>query len=109
MFCFLGLRLQQRLDRPALVHRAVALGHLVEGQSQVKYLAGVNLSLQHQADQIGQVAAYLGGAAVEMNVSKEQLLAIELHPVRDADVADVSARAGGTDQTCRWMPARWGR
>src|SRR5689334_20339794 len=33
-----------------------------------------------------------------MNVGKEQLLRIELHPVRDTDVAHVPAGPGGTDR-----------
>jgi hypothetical protein len=39
------LREQQRLDRAALVHRTVALRHLLEGQRKVEDLAGVNLPL----------------------------------------------------------------
>jgi hypothetical protein len=34
---------QQRLDRAAFVHGAVALGHLFEGQRQVEDSAGIDL------------------------------------------------------------------
>src|SRR3954469_3320292 len=44
---------EQRLDRPSLVHRPVALRPPVEGQGQVKHLAGVNLPVQHQLDEPG--------------------------------------------------------
>jgi len=62
---------QQRLDRAALVHRAVTLRHLLEGQGQVENLAGVDLSVPHQVDQRGQEAAHRGGTPVEVHVSVE--------------------------------------
>src|SRR5215212_7638056 len=37
------LRAKQRLDRAALVHRAVTLSHLLQRQGQVEDLAGVDL------------------------------------------------------------------
>src|ERR1041385_447937 len=49
----LSLRPQQRLDRAALVHRAVALRHLVERQGQIENLAGGDLPVPHQVDQPG--------------------------------------------------------
>ena len=41
-------RPQQRLDRAAFIHCAVALGHLSERQRQVEDLSGVDLSVQTQ-------------------------------------------------------------
>src|SRR5256885_838755 len=66
--CYLqGLWAQQRLDRAALVHGAVALRHLVERQSQVKDPAGVDFLVPYQIDQLGQVAPYRRGSAVEVD------------------------------------------
>src|SRR5438094_7220734 len=69
---------QERLDRAALVHGAVAFGHLVEGQGQVEDLAGVDPSLAHQIDQLGEVAAHGGRATVQMDVGVEQLRPLQL-------------------------------
>src|SRR5574337_1237491 len=84
-------RTQQRLDRAALVHRAITLRNLLERQSQVEDLAWIDLPIQHQVDELGQVAAHGSRAAMEVHVLEEELLTIELHPVRDADVAHVAA------------------
>src|SRR5438094_6094243 len=92
------LRAQQNLDRAALVHRAVRFGDLVESQGQVKDLAWTYLSVPHQVDQLGQEAAHWGGATVEVDMGEEQLVAIELDPMRDADVAHGPTRAGGTNR-----------
>ena len=54
-------RAQQRLDRPALVHCAITLRHLIEGQREVEHLAGVDRPLPYELDQLGQVAAHRGG------------------------------------------------
>ena len=89
---------QQRLDRAALVHRAVTLGHVVKRQGQVEHLPGIDLPAPHQLDQLGQVATHRSGTAVEANVSEEQLLAIELDSVRDANVAHLPAFPAGTDR-----------
>src|SRR5882672_4079431 len=43
-------RAQQRLDCAALIHRAVALSNLIEGQGQIEDLAGVDLSIPHQVN-----------------------------------------------------------
>ncbi len=40
----LSLRAQQRLDRAAFIHRAVALRHLFQGQGQVEDLGWIDLS-----------------------------------------------------------------
>src|SRR5438128_10183569 len=52
-----SFRIKQRLDCAALVHCAVSLCHLVEGQSQVEDLAGVDLLAPYKIDQLGQVPA----------------------------------------------------
>ena len=77
-----SLRAQQNLDRATLVHRAIRLGYLVERQGQVEDLAWVYLSVPHQVDQLGQEAAHWGGATVEVDMGEEQLVAIELDPMR---------------------------
>ena len=59
----LELGAQQRLNGAALVHRAVAFGHLVEGQGQVEDLAGIDFPVPHQLDHFGQEAAHRGGTA----------------------------------------------
>src|SRR5574337_994143 len=94
----LYLRAQQRLDRAALVHGAIALRHLVERQSQIEDLAGVDLSVPDQINQLGQEAAHRRRATVEMDVGEKQLLAVELDPVRDADETYRPARTGGPDR-----------
>ena len=45
-----ALRAQQRLDRAALVHCAVALRHMIERQRQAEDLLGINLRLPDQID-----------------------------------------------------------
>src|SRR5207244_5185013 len=69
---------QQRLDRATLIHRAVTLRDLLERQRQVEDLAGIDLALPHEVDQLGQVAAYGGRATVEVDVREEQLLPSDL-------------------------------
>ncbi|GAA2568447.1 hypothetical protein GCM10010398_67780 [Streptomyces fimbriatus] len=85
-------------DGAALVHRPVALGDLVqgegEGEGEVEDLARVDPALEDAADQVGQVAAYGGGAAAQADVGEEQLLPVVGDLVRDADEADVPARPG---------------
>src|SRR4029453_16022769 len=89
-----------------LVHRAVALRHLVERQGQVEDLAGVDLPVPHQVNQLGQEAAHRRGATMEIDLGKEQPLAVELDSVRDADVAHGPARPDGTDRLHHglWVP-----
>src|SRR5207249_7163272 len=92
-----GSRPEQRLDGAALVHGTVALRDLVEGQGQVEDLAGIDLAVPDEVDQLGQEAADRRGTAVQVDVGEEQLLAGELDVMSDADVADVAARPGGAD------------
>src|SRR5258705_1310806 len=94
----LDLWAKQRLDRAALVHRSVALSHLVERQGQVEDLAGIDLLVPYQANKVGQEAAHRRGATMEIDVREEQPLAVELDSVRDANVAHGPTRAGGTDR-----------
>src|SRR5436190_7158561 len=89
---------QQRLDRPPLVHRAVALGNLLQWQREVEHLARVDLAALHEVDQLRQIAANRRRSAVQVRVGVKQLRAVELHTVRDADVADVAAGARGADR-----------
>src|SRR5437899_10374863 len=89
---------QQRLDRATLIHRAVTVRDLLERQRQVEDLAGIDLVLPHEVDQLGQVAAHGGRATVEVDVREEQLLPSDLDAMRNTDVAHVSARVGGPDR-----------
>src|ERR687894_2503958 len=56
------------LDRAALVHRAVALRHLLERQRKVEDLAGVDLPVPDQLDKLGQEAPHRGRTAVQVHV-----------------------------------------
>src|SRR4051812_36853182 len=47
---------QQRLDRVARVHRAVAVGRVVEPELQVEHLAGADLAVPDEVDELGQKA-----------------------------------------------------
>src|SRR5437764_827437 len=58
-----ALRAQQRLDRAALVHCPVTFCDLSERQRQVEDLSGFDLSVQHQVDQLRQVAPDRRGTA----------------------------------------------
>src|SRR5437867_9279511 len=78
---------QQRLDRAALIHCAVGFRHLIERQGHVEDLAGVDLPVPHQLDQLRQVASHESRTTVKMDVGEEQLLAVKLDPAWDADVA----------------------
>src|SRR5215212_6310078 len=89
---------QQRLDRSALVHGAVALGYFLQRQLQVKDLSRVDLTIPYQVYQLGQEAAYRRRAAVQMHLRKEQLLAGQLHAVRDAYVAYMTTGPRGADR-----------
>src|SRR3954471_17844356 len=92
------LRAQQRFDRAALVHRAIALGDLPERQRQVEHFAWVNLAVEDQGDQFRKIAAHGCGATEKTDVPEEQVCAIEYDAMRDTDVADRSARSCGPDR-----------
>src|SRR5215208_5284632 len=90
-------RPQQRLDRAALVHRAVALRHLLKRQLQVEDLAGVDLPVPDQLDKLGQEAPHRGGTAVQVHMREEELLPRDLHVVEHAHEPDVTACPRGAD------------
>src|SRR5579883_3267980 len=50
--CGISLDAQQGLDGAALVHRPVAFGDVGEWQLQVEHLAGIDLALKHEVDQV---------------------------------------------------------
>ena len=85
---------QEDLDRLALVHRAIAVGGLLERQLEVEDLARVDLAVPDKVDQLGQEATHRRGSAVQVGEAPEQVHAIDGDAVRDADEADVSAGAG---------------
>src|SRR5205823_7158562 len=87
----LSIRAQERLDGAALVHRTIALCHLIQRQSQIENLAGVDLSVQYKLDQFRQVASHRSRPTVQVDVSEEQLFAIERDTVRHANVSDIAA------------------
>ncbi|GHO70488.1 hypothetical protein KSC_093800 [Ktedonobacter sp. SOSP1-52] len=62
-----ALRTQQRLDRTALIHSAVALRHLLQGQFQVEDFARVYLALPDPVNEVRQEAAHRCWAAVQMD------------------------------------------
>src|SRR6185369_10660798 len=93
-----SVRMQKRLDGASLVHGPIAFSHLIEGQSQIENLAGIDLAVQHQIDQFRQVATNWSRSTVKMNMRVEQLLAIERDIMRNAYIAHVTAGARGFDR-----------
>src|SRR5438132_6082389 len=87
---------QQRLDGAAFVHGAVALGDLIEGELEVEDLAGVDLTVPDEVDELRKEPADRCGAAMQMGVAEEQLIPGEV-AVGDADVADVPCGPGRVD------------
>src|SRR5579884_15914 len=71
--------LEQRLDGPPLVHGAVALRHLIQGQGQVEDLAGVDPPVPDQVDQLGQETAHRSRAAMEVEIVPEERINKKLH------------------------------
>ena len=69
------LELDQELDRLALVHRAVALGHLVERAGAVEDAAGLDPALEDVRQQLLDVGARRGRAAADRDVVEERLSA----------------------------------
>jgi len=67
---------------------------LVERQGQVEDLAGLDLAVADQVDELGQEAAYRGGPAAHADVGVQQLLAGQLDTVGHADDADEAAGSG---------------
>ena len=75
---------RQHLDRAALVHRAIALGRLLQRQGQVEDQAGVDRAGQHPLQEVGEVAAHGRHAAGEADVLLEHPAHRQLDAVRDA-------------------------
>ena len=69
---FSQLRPQQRLDRAMLIHSAVSFRHLIEGQRQIEYLAGIDLFFRDEINQFRKKAAHRGGTAKQVDVLTEQ-------------------------------------
>jgi hypothetical protein len=90
-------RAQQGFYGAAFVHGFVAFGDLGEGQGEVEDFAGVDGSVQYEFDEVRQIAADGRGAAVEVDVGEEKLLAVELDFVGDPDEGDVAAAPRGLD------------
>src|SRR5947209_16011724 len=63
-----SVRVQQRLDCAALVHRPVPLCHLGERQSQVENLAGIDGPVADHLDQLRQIATNRSRPAVQVDV-----------------------------------------
>src|SRR5206468_6900173 len=84
-----SLNPQERFDRAALIHGAIALGDLIQRQHQVEDLAGVECSFQDEINQLGQIRPDRSRAAMQMDVAVEQILALEHDPVWYTDIADV--------------------
>lgn len=92
------LQPQQRLDGTALIHRLVAFGHLVERKRQIEDLAGIDLPLEYEVDQLRQIAPHGSGTAMQMDMREEQLLAVQFDAARGADIGGVAALARGMDR-----------
>src|SRR5215218_10396146 len=90
-------RSQQHFGGLAGVHGAVSVGGVVEGKFEVEHLAGVDGSVPDAVHQIRQEPAYRGGPAVQVDMGREQLLAVEGDVVGDTDVADMAAGPRGLD------------
>src|SRR5207237_4834729 len=89
------LRAQECLDGATLVHRAIAFRHSIEWQREIEHLARMDRSVQREIDQLREVTAHRGGAAMQPDMRVEQLLAIQRNTVWHADVSDASAGSGG--------------
>src|SRR4051794_27293014 len=93
LYSFSFLWAQQRFDRAALVHRAIALGDLPERQRQIEHFARVDFSVEDQGNQFRKIAAHGCGATEKTDVPEEQVGTIKRDAVWNADVADRSARS----------------
>src|SRR5713101_5809311 len=58
----------------------------------------MDLSRPDQIDQLREEAADWCGAAMKVDVREEQLLTLEFHTVRNADIADVATWSSGPDR-----------
>jgi hypothetical protein len=89
---------QQCLDRAPLVHRAIALRYLVEGQREIENFTRIDHALQDEIDEVRQVSAHWRRAAMQSHVGVEQLLAIKADAVRYADEANSASGTRGANR-----------
>src|SRR3982750_1647536 len=89
---------QQRFDRATLVHRAIALGDLLERQRQVEHFARVDLPGEDQIDHLRQIPTDGRRTAEQTDVPEEEIRPVERDTVRHADVADRTPRPGRLDR-----------
>src|SRR3954462_5198165 len=83
---------QQRFDRATLVHRAIALGDLIERQHEIEHSSRVDFPREDQIDQLRQITTNGRRTAEQTDVPEEEIRAVERDAVRHADVADRTAR-----------------
>ncbi|ALG10457.1 hypothetical protein [Kibdelosporangium phytohabitans] len=69
-----GSPAQQDLDGSAFGHGPVGVSGLAEREFEVENLAGVDLAVPDQVEQVRQVLPYRGRAAMQVNVGEEQFL-----------------------------------
>ena len=77
---------QQSFNRAALVHRAIPFGHLIEREREVEDLAWVDLPVPNLLDQFWKIASHRRGTTMQMDVGKEQFLAIEIDFMRHTNI-----------------------
>src|SRR2546423_3373708 len=92
------LRTQQRFDRAALVHRAIAVGDLLERQHDVEHFSWTDRPGEDQIDQLWQISPHGRRTAEQTDVPEEEIRAVERDTVRHADVADRTARPRRLDR-----------
>src|SRR5207247_2900466 len=92
------LELDQELDRLALVHRAVAGGHICKRAGAVEDTAGFDASLEDVRHQLLDVGACRGGAAADRDVVVERLVCRgDFLVLRHSDATDGAARPDDAD------------
>ena len=93
-------RQHHHLDRLAVVHRAVAIRHLVEADHPVEDAPGVDPALEHVRQKVVDVGADGSGAAGDRDVVLEgRLCTGDRLVLRNTDAAD--SAAGTCDLDCR--------
>jgi len=88
----------ERLDRPTLVHRPVAVHHVLEVGLEVEDSPGVDRPGKDVLHQLRQVSAHGRHTATEANVAKDDRPDRHLHIVRGPDRADYGARASDSER-----------
>src|SRR3954471_12000017 len=89
---------EKRLCRTPCVHRLVTLGCLFEREREVEDLAGVDLAVPDELDQLRQEATNGRWAAEQVHLGEEELEAVDRDAVADTDEADVSTGASRVDR-----------